>query len=38
MIDCMIGATALRAGAALATANPSDFRRFEGAGLRVLTA
>lgn len=35
--DCMIAATALRAGAALATANPSDFR-FESAGLRVLNA
>lgn len=33
--DCMIAATALRAGAAVATANPGDFRRFAAAGLRV---
>ncbi len=35
LLDCMIAAVALRAGAALATANPSDFRRFEPAGLRL---
>lgn len=31
--DCIIAAAALRAGASLATTNPSDFRRFEVAGL-----
>ena len=35
MLDCMIGATALLAGAALATANPSDFGRFASAGLAL---
>lgn len=35
LVDCMIAATAVRAGAALATANPADFRRFERAGLRL---
>jgi predicted nucleic acid-binding protein len=35
LMDCMIAATALRVGAPLATANPSDFRRFERAGLRL---
>ena len=34
-VDCMIAATALRAGAALATANIEDFRRFEAAGLAL---
>jgi predicted nucleic acid-binding protein len=34
--DCMIAATALRAGAAVATTNPANFRRFEPAGLRVM--
>lgn len=33
LTDCMIAASALRAGAALATASPADFRRFEGLGL-----
>jgi predicted nucleic acid-binding protein len=37
-IDCMIAATALRAGAMLATANADDFRRFEAAGLEVYSA
>ena len=36
--DCMIAATALRAGAALATTNAGDFRRFASAGLKVVTA
>ncbi len=35
MADCMIGATALHAGAALATANHSDFARFVPAGLAL---
>src|SRR4030095_821462 len=34
--DCMIAATALRAGASVATTNLPDFRRFEPAGLRVM--
>lgn len=38
MADCMIAATAIRAGAAMATANPVDFRRFETAGLLVIVA
>jgi predicted nucleic acid-binding protein len=36
LVDCMIAAVALRAEAALATANPADFRRFEPAGLRLV--
>lgn len=36
--DCMIAATALRAGASIATTNLTDFRRFEAAGLRVTSA
>jgi predicted nucleic acid-binding protein len=36
LLDCMIAAVALRLGAALATVNPSDFRRFEPAGLRLI--
>jgi len=37
-VDCMIAAAALRAGASLATANPTDFRRFEAAGLKLVAA
>ena len=37
-IDCMIAAVALRADASLATTNPDDFRRFERAGLQIITA
>jgi len=36
LLDCMIAAVALRAGAAVATANPSDFQRFEPAGLQLI--
>ena len=36
MADCMIAATAIRDGAAVATANPADFRRFEAAGVHVI--
>ena len=35
-MDCMIAATALRAEAALATGNPSDFRRFTAHGLTLF--
>lgn len=38
LIDCMIAATALRVGAALATANPRDFRRLRSAGLEIAPA
>ncbi len=35
LADCMIAATAIEAGASLATANPRDFSRFSGAGLAI---
>lgn len=38
LADCMIAATALRAAAPLATANPADFRRFQAEGLEIVTA
>jgi predicted nucleic acid-binding protein len=34
--DCLIAATALLAGAALATSNSGDFQRFERAGLKLV--
>ena len=34
--DCLIAATALLAGAALAASNSEDFRRFERAGLKLI--
>ncbi len=38
LADCMIAAAAIRERAPLATDNPSDFRRFRGAGLRIVGA
>jgi predicted nucleic acid-binding protein len=35
--DCMIAAIALRVGAALATTNVADFRRFQSAGVRITS-
>lgn len=35
LADCMIAASAIRAGASLATANPRDFVRFEEVGLTL---
>jgi predicted nucleic acid-binding protein len=37
LVDCMIAAVALEAGAELATANVRDFRRLETFGLRIAT-
>ena len=36
LTDCMIAATAIADKAAIATANESDFRRFEGFGLTLV--
>lgn len=36
LIDCMIAASALRAGEPLATAKVGDFRRFAALGLKIL--
>lgn len=36
--DCLVAATCVRAGAALAAANPMDFRRFAGAGPELVQA
>ncbi|MCY4355058.1 MAG: PIN domain-containing protein [Truepera sp.] len=36
LIDCMIAAVALADGAAIATENVADFRRFEAFGLKVV--
>jgi predicted nucleic acid-binding protein len=38
LIDCMIAASALRAGEPLATGNVGDFRRFVALGLKILEA
>jgi predicted nucleic acid-binding protein len=38
LIDCMIAASALRAGEPLATANVADFRKFAVFGLKILEA
>jgi predicted nucleic acid-binding protein len=35
LTDCMIAATAVRVGAALATSNQSDFRKLEAFGVRL---
>ena len=35
LVDCMIGAVAIRSDASLATANPSDFRKMEPDGLKL---
>ena len=35
LADCMVAASAIRAGAPLATENPKDFRRFASAGLSL---
>lgn len=38
LADCMIAAAAIRAGAPLATTNPSDFQRFRRAGLQLASS
>ena len=38
LTDCMVAATAVGAGARLATSNAADFHRFQPAGLEVITA
>ena len=35
LVDCMVAAEAIEAGAALATSNPKDFQRFAPQGLRL---
>jgi predicted nucleic acid-binding protein len=37
LVDCMVAPTALRLDATLATANVSDFTRFQPAGLKLST-
>ena len=36
LVDCMIAAMALFEGASIATANETDFRRFEVTGLKIV--
>ena len=36
LMDCMIAAAALTDGAAIATTNPDDFRRFKETGLEIV--
>jgi predicted nucleic acid-binding protein len=38
LADCLIAATALKAGAGLATSNVGDFKQFEGEGLTIISA
>lgn len=38
LFDCMVAAAALEAQASLATSNRADFRRFEAAGLTLISA
>ena len=38
LMDCMVAALALCRDVPLATANPSDFKRMEASGLRVVVA
>jgi predicted nucleic acid-binding protein len=37
LVDCMVAAAALGRGAALATSNPGDFRRFASRGLEIVS-
>jgi predicted nucleic acid-binding protein len=37
LADCMVAASAIRAGVPLATENPKDFRRFASDGLRLAS-
>lgn len=38
LVDCMVAAAAIEAGAALATSNPKDFQRFEPEGLLLANS
>jgi predicted nucleic acid-binding protein len=37
LLNCLVAAAAIEAGAALATENPRDFERFESAGLTLAS-